>query len=306
MEGEFGSGSDSRSDKVRRMKRLLLTLTIIAIASPVFAQEVDLIGPAGIGDLLDIPAPRGATPARGAAPAARGAAPNAPPVDRLVRLRELLVQSNAPLTKEQETGLTGLINSEIPAMRQALQRKAMQIAAAKGGGNGMGAPAAPGAPGASGAPAQPQPPSALVGGGPQRGPNPMAAMLSSVTSDDIAPEIIRLNDQLLGKIAAAPVLTPPQQSVVKKIYKDQIKAHGGFEAIRMAMEDASVPFTAEQTSQIQPLFEEKEKQRLQLTKEAAGQPVEKAKLDQLDRDTLAKVLKLLTPAQRTALVQPKP
>src|SRR5262249_12866566 len=118
--------------------------------------------------------------------------------------------------------------------------------------------------------------------------------------------IIRLNDQLLGKIAAAPMLEPAQQAVIKKIYKDQIKAHGGFEAIKMAMDDANVPFTAEQASQIQPLFEEKEKQKLQLTKEAAGQPVEKAKLDQLDRDTLAKVLKLLSPAQRTALLQPKP
>ena len=134
----------------------------------------------------------------------------------------------------------------------------------------------------------------------------MAAMLANVTSDDIAPEIIRLNDQLLGKIAAAPMLTPPQQAMVKKIYRDQIKAHGGFEAIKMAMEDASVPFTAEQTTQIEPLFEEKEKLRLQLTKEAAGQPVDKAKLDQLDRDTLAKVLRLLSPPQRTALLQPKP
>jgi hypothetical protein len=271
-------------------------------ALPAPAQEVDLIGPSGIGDLLDIPAPRGAAPARGAAPPARGAAPNAPPVDRLVRLRELLVQSNAPLTKEQETGLNGLLNAEVPLMRQALQRKAMQIASLKRGAPpaGSGAAAASGTPGAP-----PTPPAGAAPAG-QRGPNPMAAMLANVTSEDIAPEIIRLNDQLLGKIAAAPTLSPPQQAVVKKIYKDQVKAHGGFEAIAMAMEDASVPFTAEQVTQIQPLFEEKEKLRLQLTKEAGGQPVDKTKLDQLDRDTLAKLLRLLTPAQRTALLQPKP
>src|SRR5262245_10521077 len=122
------------------MKRTLLTLTMLLLALPAFSQEVDLIGPTGIGDLLDIPAPRGAAPARGAAPPARGAAPNTPPVDRLVRLRELLVSANAPMTKEQETGLNGLISTEIPMMRQTLQRKAMQIAALKGGGGGMGAP----------------------------------------------------------------------------------------------------------------------------------------------------------------------
>jgi hypothetical protein len=75
------------------MKRLLLTIALVLVASPVFAQEVDLL-PGGIGDLLDIAAPRGAAPARGAAPP-RGGAPNAPPVDRLVRLRELMVQSQA-------------------------------------------------------------------------------------------------------------------------------------------------------------------------------------------------------------------
>src|SRR5678816_2400557 len=80
---------------------------------------------------LNIPAPRGNTPtapARGAAPAgrgtpapARGATPT--PVDRLVKLRELLAASNLPLSKEQETGLTALLNAEIPVMRQSLQKR---------------------------------------------------------------------------------------------------------------------------------------------------------------------------------------
>jgi hypothetical protein len=38
-------------------------------------------------------------------------------------------------------------------------------------------------------------------------------------------------------------------------------------------------------------------------KDAQGTP-DKAKLDQLQRDTLSKVLKLLTPAQRAALLNP--
>ncbi len=267
------------------MKRLLLPLALVLAAGPAFAQEVDLL-PGGIGDLLDIAAPRGAAPARGNAPPARGAPPAAPPVDRLVRLRQLMTEAGAPLNKEQETGLNSMINAEIPVMRQALQRKAMQIGMQKSG----GAPPAP--PAAASAPAG------------QRGPNPMAALLAGITPEDIAPEIIRLNDLLLGRIAAAPMLTPPQQAVIKKIYKDQIRAHGGFEAIKMTMDDAGAPFTPEQVAQIQPLFEEKEKTKIQLTRDAAGQPVEKAKLDQLDRETLSKVLKLLTPPQRTALASP--
>ena len=279
------------------MKRFFLTISLLLMTSPVFAQDVDLIGAGGIGDLLDIPAPRGAAPPpRGGAPA-RGGAPNTPPVDRLVRLRELMNQSNAPLNKEQETGLNNLINTEIPMMRQALQRKAMQIQMQKGG----SAPASPAAPPAA-PPAQAAapPPGAPAGA---RGPNP-AAMLAGITPEDIAPEIIRLNDQLLGKIAAAPMLTPPQQAVIKKIYKDQIKAHGGFEAIKMTMDDANVSFTPEQVAQIQPLFDEQEKARILLIKENQGQPLDKAKQDQLTRETLAKVLKLLTPAQRTALLAP--
>jgi hypothetical protein len=132
----------------------------------------------------------------------------------------------------------------------------------------------------------------------------MAALASSLTPEDIAPEIIRLNDQLLGKIAAAPMLSPAQQAVMKKIYKDQVRAHGGFEAIKMTMDDAGASFTAEQVAQIQPLFEEKERAKIQLARDAAGQPVEKAKLDALDRETLGKVLRLLTPPQRTALAAP--
>jgi len=313
------------------MNRLFLIVTILLIASPVFAQDVEL-GAVGIGDLLDIAAPRGAAPARGGAPAARGAAPNVPPVDRLVRLRELLVQSNAPLDKEQETGLNGLINGEVPLMRQALQRKAMQIqmqkaGAAPGSMPGMPGTAAPAAalpgsagaapvspPGAAPVPPPPagQPPARGQMPGPpapgQRGPNPAAAMLASLTPEDIAPEIIRLNDQLLGKIAAAPMLSPAQQNVIKKIYRDQIKAHGGFEAIKMTMDDAGASFSAEQIAQIQPLYDEQERARVQLIKESQGQPLDKTKTDQLQRDTLAKLLKLLNPAQRTALlaVPPKP
>ncbi len=251
------------------MKGLLISIAVVCFATPVFAQEIDLGLGGDVSGLLNIPAPRGNTPARGAAPNARGAAPargaaaNAPPVDRLVRLRELLAQANLPLSKDQETNLNALLSSEIPAMRQALQKRVMELQTQRGG-------TAP-------------------------------ANLPSI--EDLAPEIIRLNDQLLGKMAASPGLTTDQQALLKKLYKDQVKSRGGFDAIKLSLEDAGTPFSTEQITQIQPLFDQQNEARLQLTKESQGQPPDKAKLDQLQRDTLSKVLKLLTAPQRAALLK---
>lgn len=160
-----------------------------------------------------------------------------------------------------------MLNAEIPAMRRTLQTRIGELQKA----NGAAAPM-PGAP----------------------------PVLPSM--EELTPEIIRLNDQLLGKMAAASVLSPEQQAFMKKLYKDQVKSRGGFDAIKLTMGDAGAPFSAEQVAQIQPLFDEQSKARLQLIKESQGQPPDKAKLDQLQRDTLAKVLKVLTPAQRTALL----
>jgi hypothetical protein len=120
--------------------------------------------------------------------------------------------------------------------------------------------------------------------------------------EELAPEIIRLNDQLLGKIVTSPSLGPEQQKLLQKLHKDQVKSRGGFDAIRLTLEDAGTAFSPEQVAQIQPLFDEQYRARIQLVKEAQGQPPDRAKLDQLQRDTLAKVLKLLTPPQRAALL----
>jgi len=249
-------------------------IAVAGLAMPAFAQDIDLGLGGDASSLLNIAAPRGNTPARGAAPAARGgapargAAPNAaPPADRLKRLREMLSQANQPLSPEQETGLNALLNAEIPEMRRILQTRVAELQKA----NGIAAPN-PGTP-----PALP-------------------------SMEELAPEIVRLNDQLLGKMAAAPGLSPEQQAFIKKLYKDQVKSRGGFDAIKLTLDDAGAPFSPEQLAQIQTLFDEQSRARLQLVREAQGQPPDKTRLDQLQRDTLAKVLKLLNAAQRTALL----
>src|SRR5262249_55026176 len=116
------------------------------------------------------------------------------------------------------------------------------------------------------------------------------------------PEIVRHNDHLIVKIADSPVLTEDQRRLVKTLYKDQVKSRGGFDAIKLTMQDAGSPFSAEQIEQIQPLFDQQNETRLQLVREAQGQAPDKAKLDQLQRETLAKVLRLLTAPQRAALL----
>ena len=110
------------------------------------------------------------------------------------------------------------------------------------------------------------------------------------------------NDQLLGKISESMVLGEDQRRLIKKLYKEQVKSRGGFDAIKLTMADAGAPFSPEQVAQIQPLFDQQNEAKLQLTKQSQGQPPDKAKMDQIQRDTLSKVLKLLTAPQRAALV----
>ncbi len=72
--------------------------------------------------------------------------------------------------------------------------------------------------------------------------------------DQLAPEIIRLNDQLLGKNGGRAEPEAEQQAFVKKLYQDQVKSRGGFDAIKLTLENAGVPFSAEQIAQIKLLF----------------------------------------------------
>jgi hypothetical protein len=219
------------------MKKILPAVFCFFVAIPVMAQDVDLGLGGDVSGLLNIAAPRGTTNARGEA---RGRAAVAP-VDRLVRLREMLAGANMPLTKDQETALNALLNRELPEMRRALQGRIADL---------------------------------------QKTAPPGTASANMPSMDDLTPEIIRLNDQLLGKMASVPELKPEQQGFLNKLYKDQVKSRGGFDAIKLTLEDAGAPFSPEQISEIQPLFN--------------------GKTDR--QQTLAKVLKLLTPPQRAALL----
>ena len=254
------------------MRQSFSVLVCVLLATAAYAQDVDFGAFADPGSLLG-PAPAAA---RGTAPA-RGAAPTAPRPDRLVRLRDVLAKAEAPLAKEQETELNKLLDEAIPAMQRTIQTHGREMMAAKAASAPAPAAAAP----PPGAPASSRVPPEIL--------------------DALEVEMRQLNDALFTRIASSSVLNAKQQSVLTKMSRDQIRARGGFEALKIAMEDAGAPFTAEQVPKVQALFEDQKTARANLARESQGTP-DPAALKQLERDTLTKVVGLLIPAQRTALL----
>ena len=125
------------------------------------------------------------------------------------------------------------------------------------------------------------------------------AGIAALANGPAAQELKRMNDDLMAKINS--VLKPDQQAAFKKFQNDEIKKGGGFAALKVVMEEAGAPLTAEQEPQIQGLYSEDAKQRAQLFREAQGRP-DPAKVADLEKATMAKVARLLTPAQRKALL----
>jgi hypothetical protein len=286
---------------MNRVLTLLALLLLLSVAA--YAQDVDFGAFGDPGSLLTPVAPA----ARGTAPARGGATP-APPPDRLVRLRDALTKAEAPLTREQETELNKLLDTEIPAMRRTLQTHGQQLMAERQA-NAPPAAATPAAP-------PPSPPAAPSPQAPPAGGTPNAALLAAALAARGAPpssrvpaevldalevEMRQMNDALFGKVASSPALNDTQQSVLTKMARTQIRSRGGFDALRITLEDANAPLTEEQVPKVKAVFEEQKTARAAFVKQSQGTP-DPATLKQLERDALTKVVGLLVPAQRTALL----
>jgi len=115
----------------------------------------------------------------------------------------------------------------------------------------------------------------------------------------LAAELQKINDDVLPKIVA--VLKPDQQAAFKKWQNDEIKKGGGFAALKLTMEEAGAPLTSTQEAEIRALYVEDSQQRFQLQRQGQGTP-DPAKLAELEKATLGKVIRLLTPEQRKALL----
>jgi hypothetical protein len=126
-------------------------------------------------------------------------------------------------------------------------------------------------------------------------PNALAALQSGPAAEQYK----KINDDMMAKVTAA--LTPDQQAAFKKYLNGEIKKAGGFGALKVNMEEAGAALTPDQEKQIQGFYDEDAQQRVQLPKETQGRP-DPAKLADIDKATMGKVVKVLTAAQRTALL----
>lgn len=189
-------------------------------------------------------------------------------VNPMDQVKAYLTKTGVILSGDQEKALKPVVESAFKQMQDVAERMRAQF----GGG------AAPGRSGGEGR-----------GGGMGRGmaDNPMMA------------ELRKINDDLVSRINA--VLKPEQQTVFKKFQNDEIKKAGGFAALKLVMEEAGAPLTSEQEPQIQGLYLEDQRLRMQIMRESQGRP-DPTKLDDLEKITMARVVKLLNPSQRKALL----
>jgi hypothetical protein len=190
---------------------------------------------------------------------------------------------NITLSADQEKALRPQVEASFQQIRDLSERTAAQR------GGGQGGDRRGGGGGFNG------------GGGERRGgrgrgadPNSLAALQSGPAAE----ELKKINDDLMAKITAA--LTPDQQTAFKKYLNGEIKKQGGLGALKVTMEEAGAPFTPDQEKQLDGFYSEDAQQRAQLRRESQGNP-DPAKLADIDKATMTKVVKILTPAQRKAL-----
>ncbi len=178
-------------------------------------------------------------------------------------VKKFLAQSNVTLGGDQERALKPTIESAFRLVQDTVEKYNTQPGARAGRGGDGGFRGQRG-PGGEGRRG--------AGGGAIAPQNPQ-----------LAAELQRINDDVLGKITA--VLKPDQQAAFKKWQNDVIKKGGGFPALKIVMADAGAPLTAEQEPQIQAIY------------------TEAVKTAEPELTTMTKVAKLLTAAQRKALLE---
>jgi hypothetical protein len=189
-------------------------------------------------------------------------------VNPMDSVKTFLAKANIKLSGDQEKALKPSVDAAYKQMQEVSERMRAQF----GGQRGPGGP---------------------------RGERGGFRGRGDAVNNPLNAELRRINDDLVAEINA--VLKPDQQIALKKFQNDQIKAAGGFAALKLVMEEAGAPLTAEQEPQIQAFYVEDAQQRIQLLRESQGQ-ADPAKVAELERATMAKVARLLSPAQRKALL----
>jgi Spy/CpxP family protein refolding chaperone len=106
-----------------------------------------------------------------------------------------------------------------------------------------------------------------------------------------------LNQEYLKRVNT--ILTPEQQSAWRHYRVEQIRLRGGFPVLKLILEDAGVPLSADGEKSIQEIFENFAARRTRLTESNPNPGV--AEIDRLVYAEFNRVVALLTPDQRRAL-----
>jgi len=248
------------------MKHWSWVFAILLFAAPVLAQEE---GGGGLPSSLfgggDV-SPRGE---------------KANPMDAI---KKFFAQSKVSISGDQEKAMKPIVEAAFKQVQDTVERMSPQPGA---GDRGQGGERRGGGGGFDGGQRR---------GGRGRGGEGGASVQNN---PQLAAELQKINDEVLTKLTA--LLKPDQQAAFKKWQNDEIKKGGGFAALRVQMEEAGAPLTATQEPQIRTLYAEDAQQHAQLRREGQG-TADPAKVAELEKATLAKVVKILTPEQRKALL----
>jgi hypothetical protein len=253
------------------MKQLIWIFAILLVATPVFAQDE---GGGGLPSSLfgggDFANNRGEQPK---------------PMDAV---KKFFAQANVTISGDQEKAIKPVVEAAFKQVQDTVEKYNTPPTGAAGGERGVRGQAGGERRGGGGG---------GLDGGQRRGRGGNG--FSGPANPQLTAELQKINDEILPKITA--LLKPDQQAAFKKWQNDQIKKAGGFAALKITMEEAGAPLTAAQEPQILTLYTEDAQQHRQLQREGQG-TADPAKVAELEKTTLAKVVRLLTPEQRKALL----
>ena len=112
-------------------------------------------------------------------------------------------------------------------------------------------------------------------------------------------DAIRLANQDFTK-KSNEIFTPEQRAELRRYRTEQIMMRGGFDALKLTMDNAQTPLTPQQEKDVETVYNDFNRQVTQLGRETKGVP-NRAELDKMEIIALGKVVRLLSPAQRKSL-----
>jgi len=262
------------------MKRLIGIFAILLFAIPALAQEEG-----GGGGLPSSLFGGGDFGGRGGE--------QAKPMDAI---KKFFAQSKVTVSGDQEKAMKPIVDAAFKQIQDTVEKYNSQPAAAgeQRGFRGQG-----GQGGQAGQGGERRGGGGGFDGGQRRGGRGGA---NAANNPQLTAELQKINDEILPKLVG--VLKPDQQATFKKWQNDEIKKGGGFAALRIMMQEAGAPLSETQEPQIRSLYLEDTQQRAQLRREGQG-TADPVKVADLEKTTLGKVVKLLTPDQRKALLDSK-